>query len=67
MVVKAPSPSTTREPIGQTACRAKALVWLLLWLALTPLIAGCRGCASDDGLSEEEREAKREELTFTTM
>lgn len=34
----------------------------LLFLLLAPLVAGCRGCRSDDALTEEEREAKREEL-----
>ena len=34
----------------------------LVFLVLAPLIAGCRGCSSSDPLSEEEREAKREEL-----
>lgn len=51
-----------RPQASQAARRTKALLWLLLWLCLTPLVAGCRGCASDDGLTEEEREAKREEL-----
>lgn len=33
-----------------------------MWLCLAPAIVGCRGCRSDDPLTEEEREAKREEL-----
>ena len=37
------------------------LAWLVC-LMLAPVVVGCRGCRSDDPLSEEEREAKREEL-----
>jgi hypothetical protein len=44
------------------ACKRDALIYLWLLLSLAPLIAGCSGCRSDDPLSEEEREAKREEL-----
>ncbi len=39
----------------------RCLGWLLC-LILAPVIAGCRGCRSGDPLTEEEREAKREEL-----
>ena len=52
----------TRPPAWRAARRVNAVLWLLLWLSLTPLVVGCGGCVSDDGLTEEEREAKREEL-----
>lgn len=37
------------------------LMWLV-WICLAPAVVGCRGCRTDDPLTEEEREAKREEL-----
>ncbi|HVX62977.1 MAG TPA: hypothetical protein VHC19_20315 [Pirellulales bacterium] len=52
----------TQLPARRAAGRVKAVLWLLLWLSLTPLVVGCGGCVSDDGLTEKEREAKREEL-----
>jgi hypothetical protein len=33
-----------------------------MWILLAPALVGCRGCRSDDPLTAEEREAKREEL-----
>lgn len=42
--------------------RRRFLLTWLAWLCVAPLIVGCRGCGSTDPLTEEEREAKREEL-----
>ncbi|MGH7136457.1 MAG: hypothetical protein ACREHD_12010, partial [Pirellulales bacterium] len=39
-----------------------SLVMWLVWICVAPAVVGCRGCRSDDPLTEEEREAKREEL-----
>lgn len=47
------SPSNRRRPF--------ILGWLV-WLCLAPAVVGCRGCSTSDPLTEEEREAKREEL-----
>ncbi|HVX10562.1 MAG TPA: hypothetical protein VHC22_05240 [Pirellulales bacterium] len=38
------------------------MTYWIVWLCLAPAVVGCRGCASSDPLTEEEREAKREEL-----
>ena len=41
--------------------RRSSFIGWILWLSLAPAVVGCRGCSSDP-LTEEEREAKREEL-----
>ncbi|HET6882434.1 MAG TPA: hypothetical protein VFI31_19870, partial [Pirellulales bacterium] len=40
----------------------RCIVTWLLWICCAPAVVGCRGCRSEDPLTEEEREAKREEL-----
>ena len=54
-------------PPAQARCaRWRHFAYLTCWLCLAPLVSGCGGCrpgaADDDGLSDEERLAKREEL-----
>jgi len=51
----------TSPPSRKWLPRRCAVGWLV-WLCLAPAVVGCRGCRSDDPLTEEEREAKREEL-----
>jgi hypothetical protein len=52
------------RPARQGRAR-RYFAYLACWLCLAPLASGCGGCfpsADDDGLTDEERLAKREEL-----
>lgn len=56
------TPSARRALLASPKLRGPIKLTSLVWLCLAPLVVGCRGCASTDPLTEEEREAKREEL-----
>lgn len=49
-------------PERRLKSRRPFVVGWLVWFCLAPAVVGCRGCSSSDPLTEEEREAKREEL-----
>lgn len=59
---RANSPLLRCARSGSIKTRPPFVVAWLMWLCLAPLLVGCRGCSSADPLTEEEREAKREEL-----
>jgi hypothetical protein len=59
----AANPAAARARASRGGWRLVA--YLACWLCLAPLVSGCGGCLptnEDDGLTDEERLAKREEL-----
>lgn len=55
-------PRAGRPALASPHVGRRALLALASLVALTPLISGCRGCTRADPLTEEQREARREEL-----